>query len=115
MVDPDSLEKLRKIDSKVHVETPIEIIDFINNSINEILQTEFGKDINSKDIHILDPFAGEAQFTARGIDTGTITKETAGRIEHYEVIPERAEQAIRELEKRGVINPDVKNVDTMEQ
>ena len=102
---------------KVQVWTPPEIISFIENSIDHILKTEFGQDegINSKDIHIIDPFAGEANFTTVGLDQNIITKETAARIEHMEILPESVEIAKKELQKRGVKNPIIHNIDTFNQ
>ena len=110
----DEIVKARKHKKTVQVFTPVEIIDFINNSIDHILKTEFNQPegINSKEVNIIDPFAGHANFTTRGIDTNTITKETAARITHMEIIPEDAEIAKQELIKRGVKNPIVHNVDT---
>ena len=110
----DEIEKARKHKKTVQVFTPTEVIDFINNSIDHILKTEFDQPegINSKEVNIIDPFAGHANFTTRGIDTGRITKETASRITHMEIVPEDAEIAKQELRKRGVKNPIVHNVDT---
>ena len=113
-VDKKTLDKARKHKKKVQVFTPPEIIDFIENSIDHILKTEFDQPegINGKNIEIIDPFAGEANFTCRGLDTGLISKETAGRIDHMEILPESAEIARQNLIDRGVKNPKVRNVDT---
>lgn len=110
----EELIKARRHKKTVQVFTPPEIIDFINKSIDHVLKTEFGQEegINSAQVNIIDPFAGHANFTTRGIDTGTITPETAGRITHMEIIPEDAAIAKNELKKRGVKNPIVHNVDT---
>ena len=115
-VKKSTLDTARKQKEKVQVFTPPEVIDFIENSIDHILKTEFGKEgLNAEDIDIIDPFAGEANFTTRGIDTGIITPETADRITHMEILPESVELAKKYLKQRGVKNPIVKNVDTLEE
>lgn len=109
------IEIARQNKSKVQVFTPPELIDFVENSVNHILKEEFNLDegINSQDIEIIDPAAGEANFTARGLDTGLINTSTASRIKHYEILPESAEIAKDELLKRGVKNPQVYNTDVL--
>ena len=116
-LDKKTLDHARKSKKKVQVFTPPEVIDFIENSIDHILKTEFGQTegINSKNVNIIDPFAGEANFTTRGLDTGLISKETAGRIDHMEILPESAEIAKKNLLDRGVKNPKVRNVDTFNE
>ena len=116
-LDKKTLDHARKSKKKVQVFTPVEIIDFIENSIDHILKTEFNQSdgINSKNVDIVDPFAGEANFTCRGIDAGIISKETAGRIDHMEILPESAEIARQNLKDRGVSNPKVRNVDTFNE
>ena len=47
------------------VYTPIEVVDFILNSANEVLQAEFGKTLSDQGVHILDPFTGAGIFLAR--------------------------------------------------
>ena len=110
----ESIDTMRRNKRRIQVFTPPEIIDFIEKSVDHILRTEFGQSegINSDKVHIIDPFAGEANFTTRGIDTGVITRETAGRIEHMELLPESCEIARKELRKRGVKNPIIRNTDT---
>lgn len=109
------VEDARRNKKKVQVFTPPEIIDFIENSVDHILKTEFGVagGLNGEHIHIIDPFAGEANFTTRGMDTGIITPETAARIEHMEILPESCDIAREELGRRGVGNPVIRNVDTL--
>ena len=48
--------------------TPIEIVDFILQSSNELLSQEFGKNIHDDDVDILDPFTGTGSFIARLLD-----------------------------------------------
>ncbi len=57
------------------VYTPIEVVDFMNSSINFILKEEFNKNLNSEKVHILDPFAGTGTFMVRLIESGLIDKK----------------------------------------
>lgn len=45
--------------------TPTEIIDFLINSANVILQREFGTTLNGDDVAICDPFTGIAPFVVK--------------------------------------------------
>jgi predicted helicase len=47
------------------VYTPQPIVDFMIQSVNKILQQEFGKSLASQGVHILDPFVGTGNFIAR--------------------------------------------------
>ena len=47
------------------VYTPIEIVDFINHSVNDILKKEFGSSLGSHGVHIMDPFTGTGTFITR--------------------------------------------------
>ena len=57
------------------VYTPVELVDFIVHSVNDVLQSEFGKSLGSKGVHILDPFAGTGTFVTRLLQSGLIKKE----------------------------------------
>lgn len=57
------------------VYTPVEVVDFIIHSINDILQSEFGLTLGSKNVHILDPFTGTGTFVTRLLQSGLIGKE----------------------------------------
>lgn len=57
------------------VYTPVEIVDFINQSVADLLEKEFKTDISEDGIHILDPFAGTGTFIARLMQSGLIPKE----------------------------------------
>lgn len=61
------------------VYTPQEIVDFIIHSCVDVLQQEFGIDINEEDVNILDPFTGTGTFIARLLESGVITKENIAR------------------------------------
>ena len=47
------------------VYTPVEVVDFILQSANEVLQDEFGRSLSDEGVHILDPFTGAGIFLAR--------------------------------------------------
>ena len=57
------------------VYTPVEIIDFIINSVNEVLHNEFGLTLGSKGVHIIDPFTGTGTFITRLLQSGLIAPE----------------------------------------
>lgn len=54
------------------VYTPIEIVDFILNSVNEVLKEKFDCEINSRGVHILDPFTGTGTFIVQLLRSGLI-------------------------------------------
>ena len=54
------------------VYTPIEVVDFINQSVADILQKEFNTSIADKGVHILDPFTGTGTFITRLLQSGLI-------------------------------------------
>ncbi|WP_273782638.1 type ISP restriction/modification enzyme [Bartonella sp. ML69XJBT] len=57
------------------VYTPVEIVDFILHSVNDVLQAEFGQTLGSPGIHIMDPFTGTGTFITRLLQSGLITAE----------------------------------------
>lgn len=61
------------------VYTPVEIVDFINHSVADILKTTFGRSLSDKDVNVLDPFAGTGTFLARMIESGLIDKDALTR------------------------------------
>lgn len=50
------------------VYTPIEIVDFIINSVSDVLKDEFNESIANKGVKILDPFTGTGTFIVRVLD-----------------------------------------------
>lgn len=61
------------------VYTPVEVVDFIIHSVNDLLQKEFGQTLGSEGVHILDPFTGTGTFITRLLQSGLISKE---QLEH---------------------------------
>ena len=92
---------------KTYVETPPELIDFLMNSIQEIAKSEFGSDLNSKNVTILDPFAGTGQFLVRAAETGMIKPNHKSKITQIEIDKDRAKQAKINVDKK------LKNVETI--
>ncbi|UAT43047.1 DEAD/DEAH box helicase [Anaplasmataceae bacterium AB001_6] len=56
------------------VYTPIEIVDFIIQSSNDVLEKEFDRNLSDKNVHILDPFTGTGTFITRLLQSGLIEK-----------------------------------------
>lgn len=54
------------------VYTPIEIVDFIINSVQNVMTKEFGSGLSDKKVHIIDPFTGTGTFIARLLQSGHI-------------------------------------------
>lgn len=57
------------------VYTPVEIVDFIIHSIDDLLQQEFGQSLGNEGVHIVDPFTGTGTFITRLLQSGLISKE----------------------------------------
>ncbi|MBL1148326.1 MAG: DEAD/DEAH box helicase [Pseudomonadota bacterium] len=57
------------------VYTPVEVVDFIIHSVNDVLQSEFGETLGSKGVHIIDPFTGTGTFITRLLQSGLIKPE----------------------------------------
>jgi|JI6StandDraft_1071083.scaffolds.fasta_scaffold04374_4 predicted helicase len=57
------------------VYTPVEVVDFIIHSVNDILKSEFGQTLGSKGVHIIDPFTGTGTFVTRLLQSGLIGKD----------------------------------------
>lgn len=66
------------------VYTPVEIVDFIINSVDDVLKKEFGRNLSDENIHILDPFTGTGTFITRLLQSGLINKEDLKRKYHNE-------------------------------
>ena len=62
------------------VYTPVEVVDFILHSVDDILRTEFNCSFGSQSVQILDPFTGTGIFIARLIECGLIKEEDLERV-----------------------------------
>ncbi|MEZ2338558.1 type ISP restriction/modification enzyme [Mucilaginibacter sp. RCC_168] len=67
------------------VYTPVEVVDFIIHSVNDVLKKEFGRSISDENIHILDPFTGTGTFVTRLIQSGLINKADLKRKYQHEI------------------------------
>lgn len=61
------------------VYTPVEVVDFIIHSVNDVLEQEFGQSLGSDDVHIIDPFTGTGTFITRLLQSGLLTNEQIKR------------------------------------
>jgi predicted helicase len=57
------------------VYTPVEVVDFIIHSVNDVLKEEFGQTLGSEKVHIIDPFTGTGTFITRLLQSGLISKD----------------------------------------
>lgn len=57
------------------VYTPVECVDFILHSVDEVLQSEFGAALTHENVHVLDPFTGTGTFITRLLQSGLIRPE----------------------------------------
>ena len=54
------------------VYTPVEIVDFILRSVDELLRTEFGQTLGSEGVHVIEPFVGTGTFITRLLQSGLV-------------------------------------------
>lgn len=62
----------RTVDKLGIVYTPVEIVDFILRSADEVLRSEFGQGLTDEGVHVLDGFTGTGTFLVRLIQSGLI-------------------------------------------
>ena len=65
----------RVADSLGTVYTPVEIVDFIIRSVQELLRKEFNASLSDEGVHVLDPFAGTGTFITRLLQSGFIDRD----------------------------------------
>jgi predicted helicase len=73
------------------VYTPVEVVDFIIKSVNDVLQSEFQQTLGSDGVHIIDPFTGTGTFVTRLLQSGLMTpdeikKKYQGQIHANELV-----------------------------
>ena len=61
------------------VYTPVEVVDFMLQSVADVLKAEFNRDLSDENIHILDPFTGTGTFITRLIQSGLISRKALDR------------------------------------
>ncbi len=68
------------------VYTPVEVVDFIIHSVNDVLKSEFGQTLGSEGVHIIDPFTGTGTFITRLLQSGLILPEQLPHKYKYDLI-----------------------------
>ncbi|HTI61331.1 DEAD/DEAH box helicase [Mucilaginibacter sp.] len=67
------------------VYTPVEVVDFIIHSVNDVLKKEFGRTLSDENVNILDPFTGTGTFITRLLQSGLIDKKDLQRKYQHEI------------------------------
>ena len=67
------------------VYTPVEIVDFILASADQVLLQEFGRRLSDEDVHVLDPFTGTGIFLVRLLQSTLIRDNDLTRKYHDEL------------------------------
>lgn len=67
------------------VYTPVECVDFILHSVDEVLKSEFGAALTHENVHVLDPFTGTGTFITRLLQSGLIRPEDMVRKYRHEI------------------------------
>ena len=62
----------KTVDQLGIVYTPVEIVDFILRSADDVLRAEFGQGLTDEGVHVLDPFTGTGTFIVRLLQSGLI-------------------------------------------
>lgn len=65
--------------------TPVEVVDFTNQSVADILKKEFHRTLSDDDVHIIDPFTGTGTFLVRMIQQGLIRPDALPYKYHAEL------------------------------
>jgi predicted helicase len=69
----------KTVDKLGIVYTPVEIVDFILKSADDVLRTEFGQGLTDEGVHILDGFTGTGTFMVRLLQSGLIEPHDLAR------------------------------------
>lgn len=67
------------------VYTPVEVVDFINQSVAAVLRKEFNRSISDENIHVIDPFTGTGTFITRLLQSGLIKPQDIERKYKHEL------------------------------
>lgn len=54
------------------VYTPVEVVDFIIHSVEDVMKAEFNSSLADPNVHIIDPFTGTGTFITRLLQSGII-------------------------------------------
>ena len=69
----------RTVDKLGIVYTPVEIVDFILHSADEVLREHFGQGLTDEGVHVLDGFTGTGTFMTRLLQSGLIEPHDLAR------------------------------------
>jgi predicted helicase len=69
----------KTVDKLGIVYTPVEIVDFILHSADELLRDQFGQGLTDEGVHILDGFTGTGTFIVRLLQSGLIAPHDLAR------------------------------------
>ena len=61
------------------VYTPVEVVDFILRSADDVCRAQFGYGLTDTDVHVQDPFTGTGTFIVRLLESGIIRPEDLAR------------------------------------
>ena len=61
------------------VYTPVEVVDFILRSVQQVLIDEFGSSLADEGVHVLDPFTGTGTFLVRLLQSGLVPADMLAR------------------------------------
>ena len=75
----------RTVDRLGIVYTPVEIVDFILHSADQVLRAEFGQGLTDRGVHVLDGFAGTGTFLTRLLMSDLIEPHDLARKYAYEL------------------------------
>ncbi len=64
------------------VYTPVEVIDFIIQSVEQLLHENFDVGLNERSVKVLDPFTGTGTFLTRILESGLITNNLYEKYKH---------------------------------
>lgn len=73
VASPKTVEKLGI------VYTPVEVVDYIINSVGCIIKKDFNRSLSDDNVHILDPFTGTGTFITRLLQSSFIKRESITR------------------------------------
>jgi len=59
--------------------TPVEVVDYIIRSVEDLLNSEFDASLGDEGVHIIDPFVGTGTFITRLLQSGIIKDEDLPR------------------------------------
>jgi len=61
------------------VYTPVEIVDFVIHSVEDVLRKEFDRSMSDENVHVMDPFTGTGMFVTRLLQSDIIRHEDLTR------------------------------------